>query len=74
MKWTAMIEGRAKRARLAMEYDPRPPFSGGTPASADPELIARLRVENTKFRREREKAARRAAAASRVDREDVPRR
>ena len=57
-----------------MEYDPRPPFAGGTPASADPELVASLRAENTKFQREREKVARRAAAALRIDREDIPRR
>jgi cyclohexyl-isocyanide hydratase len=55
-------EERAKRVQLAMEYDPKPPFVGGTPASAGPELVAGLRAENTKFQREREEAARRAAA------------
>lgn len=59
-------EARAKRAQLAMEYDPRPPYSGGTPASADPELVAILRAENTKFQREREEVARRAAAALQI--------
>ena len=37
-------EERAKRAQLAMEYDPKPPFVGGTPASAGPELVASLRA------------------------------
>jgi cyclohexyl-isocyanide hydratase len=60
-------EEPAKRVQLAMEYDPKPPFVGGTPASAGPELVAGLRAENTKFQREREEAARRAAAALRID-------
>jgi cyclohexyl-isocyanide hydratase len=59
-------EERAKRVQLAMEYDPKPPFVGGTPASAGPELVAGLRAENTKFQREREELARRAAAALRI--------
>jgi cyclohexyl-isocyanide hydratase len=59
-------EERAKRVQLAMEYDPKPPFVGGTPASAGPELVAGLRAENTKFQREREEVARRAAAALRI--------
>ena len=59
-------EERAKRVQLAMEYDPKPPFVGGTPASAGPELVAGLRAENTKFQREREEVARRAAAAVQI--------
>src|ERR1700731_2889857 len=59
-------EEPAKRAQLAMEYDPRPPFAGGTPANAGPELVASLRAENTKFQREREEVARRAAAAVQI--------
>jgi cyclohexyl-isocyanide hydratase len=55
-------EERAKRAQLAMEYDPKPPFVGGTPASADPELVASLRAANAAFQKEREAVARRAAA------------
>jgi cyclohexyl-isocyanide hydratase len=56
-------EERAKRAQLAMEYDPKPPFVGGTPASAGPELVASLRAANAAFQKEREAVARRAAAA-----------
>jgi cyclohexyl-isocyanide hydratase len=56
-------EARAKRAQLATEYDPRPPFVGGTPASADREIAASLRAANAAFQKEREAAARRAAAA-----------
>ncbi|MGH6811701.1 MAG: DJ-1/PfpI family protein [Methylocella sp.] len=60
-------EERAKRAQLAMEYDPRPPFVGGAPASADPELVASLRAASAAFQHEREAVARRAAAALRID-------
>jgi cyclohexyl-isocyanide hydratase len=56
-------EARAKRAQLAIEYDPRPPFAGGTPASAGLELVAGLRAANAAFQKEREEVARRAAAA-----------
>lgn len=56
-------EERAKRAQLAMEYDPKPPFVGGTPASASPELAVSLRTANVAFQKEREVVARRAAAA-----------
>ncbi len=56
-------EERAKRAQLALEYDPKPPFAGGTPQNSDPELVASLRAANATFQKEREEAARRAAAA-----------
>jgi len=59
-------EGRAKRAQLAMEYDPKPPFAGGTPPSAAPELVASLRAANAAFQKEREAVARRAAAALQI--------
>ena len=59
-------EEPAKRAQLAMEYDPKPPFAGGTPASADPELVESLRAANAAFQKEREEVARRAAAALRI--------
>jgi cyclohexyl-isocyanide hydratase len=59
-------EERTKRAQLAMEYDPKPPFVGGTPASAGPELAASLRAANAAFQKEREKVARRAAAALQI--------
>jgi cyclohexyl-isocyanide hydratase len=56
-------EERVKRAQLAMEYDPKPPFAGGTPENSDPELVASLRAANAAFQHEREEVARRAAAA-----------
>jgi len=59
-------EERAKRAQLAMEYDPKPPFIGGTPESASPQLVESLREANASFQEEREVVARRAAAALHV--------
>ena len=56
-------EERAKRAQLAMEYDPKPPFPGGTPASADPQIVESVRDTNAALEKEREVVARRAAAA-----------
>ena len=58
-------EERAKRAQLALEYDPKPPFAGGTPAAAGPELVESLHAANASFQAERDKVARRAAAALR---------
>jgi cyclohexyl-isocyanide hydratase len=55
-------EERAKRTLLAMEYDPKPPFAGGTPESADPQLVESIRATNAPFQKEREVVARRAAA------------
>jgi cyclohexyl-isocyanide hydratase len=56
-------EERAKRAQLAMEYDPKPPFVGGSPGSAAPELVESLRAATASFQKVREAVARRAAAA-----------
>ena len=56
-------EERAKRAQLAMEYDPKPPFVGGSPAAAAPELVEIIRSATASFQKEREEVARRAAAA-----------
>jgi len=56
-------EEHAKRAQLAMEYDPKPPFPGGTLASADPQIVESVRDTNAAFQKEREVVARRAAAA-----------
>ncbi|MCI0465664.1 MAG: DJ-1/PfpI family protein [Beijerinckiaceae bacterium] len=58
-------DDRAKRAQLAIEYDPKPPFAGGTPATASPDLVEGLRAKNASFQAERDKVARRAAAALR---------
>ena len=60
---TLFGEERAKQVQLAMEYDPKPPFAGGTPASSSPELVESHRAEQAVFQGEREKVARRVAAA-----------
>lgn len=39
----------AQRAQLFMEYDPAPPFPGGSPASSDPALTALIRDETRDF-------------------------
>lgn len=36
-------EETAKSVQLALEYDPAPPFSGGTPATSDPAIVSGLR-------------------------------
>ena len=55
-------EERARRVQLAMEYDPAPPFPGGSPARADPSLVAAVRDQTAAFQAERDAIARRAAA------------
>ncbi|AOO81053.1 DJ-1/PfpI family protein [Bosea vaviloviae] len=56
-------EERARKVQLQMEYDPQPPFPGGSPASASEELIAAVTQDSAKFQNAREEIARRAAAA-----------
>lgn len=34
----------AKATQLGLEYDPAPPFVGGTPEMADPEVVAAFRA------------------------------
>jgi len=55
-------EGRAKLVQLQMEYDPAPPFPGGSPSTAEPELVAQVRTFVADFQKRREVAARLAAA------------
>ena len=33
----------AKSVQLSLEYDPAPPFAGGTPATSDPAIVAAMR-------------------------------
>lgn len=33
----------AKATQLALEYDPKPPFAGGTPETTEPEIVAMIR-------------------------------
>ena len=56
-------EERAKRAQLFMEYDPAPPFTGGSPRSSDAALVASIRQETAAFQARRDDVARDAAAA-----------
>lgn len=61
----AEVAGRdtAERIQLAIEYDPAPPFRSGSPACADPALVARVREAASPRQREREALVARAAAA-----------
>jgi cyclohexyl-isocyanide hydratase len=52
----------AKTIQLSIEYDPRPPFDAGSPASAGEAIIARLRQAGARIQAEREAAVREAAA------------
>ena len=45
----------AKAVQLYLEYAPAPPFDSGTPASADPGLVARVRAQSASSREERER-------------------
>jgi cyclohexyl-isocyanide hydratase len=56
-------EERAKATQLMIEYDPAPPFTGGSPRSASPETIAAVKVITDTFQAKREAVSRRAAAA-----------
>lgn len=56
-------EERAKATQLMIEYDPAPPFAGGSPRSASPETIATVKVITDAFQAKREAVSRRAAAA-----------
>lgn len=56
-------EERARKVQLQMEYDPQPPFPGGSPASAPAELVATVRTELAAFQQQREAVSQRVAAA-----------
>ena len=45
LEMMAMIAGEetAQTVQLALEYDPAPPFKGGTPDTAPPQILANLR-------------------------------
>ncbi|WP_245898296.1 DJ-1/PfpI family protein [Phreatobacter cathodiphilus] len=58
-------EERARQAQLFMEYDPAPPYSGGSPASAPAEMVATVREGLKPFLAERRAISERAAAALR---------
>jgi cyclohexyl-isocyanide hydratase len=52
----------ARKIQLAMEYDPAPPFTGGTPYTSPPEIVAAVLVDSTKRRAMREIQVAEAAA------------
>lgn len=56
-------EERAKAVQLMIEYDPAPPFAGGSPSSASKETIAAVKAVTDGFQAKREEVSRRAAAA-----------
>lgn len=55
-------EERARLIQLGIEYDPAPPFPGGSPRSACAEDVAKLRAAAAPFQDERWALARAAAA------------
>lgn len=59
----AELYGRdvAQRIQLTLEYDPAPPFAGGTPATARPELLAQALEQARPAQEQRREIARRAA-------------
>ena len=55
-------EAEARRIQLQLEYDPAPPFEGGSIATADPAVVARIRQGNAERDKRRATIARRVAA------------
>lgn len=58
-------EQRARGMTLAMEYDPQPPYACGSPRSAAPELLDRVRTAVQPMTQARLEIARRVAARNR---------
>jgi cyclohexyl-isocyanide hydratase len=58
-------EVTARKIQLAMEYDPAPPFKGGTPYTSPPEIVAAVLADSTKRRAKREMQVAEAAATMR---------
>jgi cyclohexyl-isocyanide hydratase len=58
-------EETARKIQLAMEYDPAPPFKGGTPYTSPPEIVAAVLADSTKRRAMRETQVAEAAATMR---------
>lgn len=55
-------EDMAKAIQLRMEYDPHPPFIGGSPRLAEPELVARVKQNMEAFLAKRRAVSERVAA------------
>ncbi|EJL92407.1 transcriptional regulator containing an amidase domain and an AraC-type DNA-binding HTH domain [Herbaspirillum sp. CF444] len=56
----------AQKIQLAMEYDPAPPFAGGTPYTSPPDIVAAVLKDSSKRRALRESMV--AEAAQRLNR------
>ena len=55
----------AEAIQLVIEYDPMPPFKGGSPRTADPALVARMREQMRPFLEPRRAVSERVAAKMR---------
>lgn len=55
-------EELARAIQLTMEYDPAPPFVGGSPKNADPAFVARLKTQMEPFLAPRRAMSERVAA------------
>ena len=54
-------EDTAKRIQLMLEYNPAPPFSAGSPTTAEPKIVAAVREQGAKYLVARREIAQRAA-------------
>jgi cyclohexyl-isocyanide hydratase len=52
----------AEAIQLRLEYNPAPPFNSGSPDTAPPEILSRMRERIAPFAQRREEAVQRAAA------------
>ncbi len=64
LKLAAILEGEkvAREIQLQIEYDPDPPFDGGSPKTAAADTLAALRSRGAALNAQRGEAARRAGA------------
>lgn len=53
---------RAQEIQLSMEYDPAPPFAGGSVRTAPDEIVSRVRAASTAFQDKRDAVARAVGA------------
>jgi cyclohexyl-isocyanide hydratase len=60
-------ERMARMIQLSMEYDPAPPFDGGSPKNEALEIVAALRSRSEAFQAERRATAERVGATVRAD-------
>ncbi len=52
-----MGQAEAESIQLRLEYAPQPPFNSGTPDTAHPEVLAKVRARSAAVRAERESLA-----------------